>query len=186
MYLRQQPFTNEAVAIFAARSISPSATVVSGGLWCFGAVQIVGAKHERVVTGGGKVSIGLPQFRAVNTFLGNFKRSLGGTYHAFDFAKYAHRYLAEAQYRFNRRFNLRSILARLIRAACLTYGKSKFTTGHVMSIIWRDESAPYGGGTGSVRYCVGRGFSAPSIPSRHHRFGAMNPRRTRRIARRGA
>ncbi len=118
--LRQQPFTNEAVAIFAARSIAPSATVVSDGLWCFGAVQIVGAEHERVVTGGGKVSVGLPQFRAVNTFLGNLKRSLGGTYHAFDFAKYAHRYLAEAQYRFNRRFNLRSILARLIRAACLT------------------------------------------------------------------
>ena len=34
--------------------------------------------------------------------------------------KYAHRYLAEAQYRFNRRFNVRSILARLLRAACLT------------------------------------------------------------------
>ena len=62
----------------------------------------------------------LPQFRAINTFLGNLKRSLSGTYHAFDFAKYAHRYLAEAQYRFNRRFNLRSILARLLRAACLT------------------------------------------------------------------
>ena len=44
----------------------------------------------------------------------------GGTHHAFDFAKYAHRYLAEAQYRFNRRFNLRSILARLLRAASLT------------------------------------------------------------------
>ena len=50
----------------------------------------------------------------------HLKRSLGGTYHAFDFAKHAHRYLAEAQYRFNRRFNLRSILARLLRAACLT------------------------------------------------------------------
>jgi hypothetical protein len=56
---------------------------------------------------------------SVNTFLGNLKRSLGGTHHAFDFAKYAHRYLAEAQYRFNRRFNLRSILARLLCAACL-------------------------------------------------------------------
>ena len=29
-------------------------------------------------------------------------------------------HLAEAQYRFNRRFNLRSILARLLRAACLS------------------------------------------------------------------
>ena len=118
--LRQQPFTHEEVATFAARSIAPSATVISDGLWCFDAVQRVGAEHERIVTGGGKASTKLPQFKAVNTFLGNLKRSLGGTYHAFDFAKYAHRYLAEAQYRFNRRFNLRSILARLLRAACLT------------------------------------------------------------------
>ena len=118
--LRQQPFTTEAMAMFAASSIAPSATVVSDGLWCFGGVQIVGAEHERIVTGGGKASTRLPQFKAVNTFLGNLKRALGGTYHAFDFAKYAHRYLAEAQYRFNRRFNLRSILARLLRAACLT------------------------------------------------------------------
>ena len=118
--LRQQSFTREEVAVFAARSIAPTTTVVSDGLWCFGAVQIVGAQHQRVVTGGGKGSVRLPQFRAVNTFLGNLKRSLGGTYQALDFAKYAHRYLAEAQYRFNRRFNLRSILARLLRAACLT------------------------------------------------------------------
>ena len=118
--LRQQPFTTEAMAMFAASSIAPSATVVSDGLWCFGGVQIVGADHERIVTGGGKASTRLPQFKAVNTFLGNLKRALGGTYHAFDFAKYAHRYLAEAQYRFNRRVNLRSILARLLRAACLT------------------------------------------------------------------
>jgi hypothetical protein len=54
----------------------------------------------------------LPQFRAVNTVLSNLKTGLSGTFHAFKFAKYAHRYLAEFQYRFNRRFDLRSILAR--------------------------------------------------------------------------
>ena len=74
--LRQQPFTHEEVSVFAARSIAPSATVISDGLWCFGAVQIVGADHERVVTGGGKASTKLPQFKAINTFLGNLKRSL--------------------------------------------------------------------------------------------------------------
>ena len=87
--LRQQPFTFEEVSVFAARSIAPSATVISDGLWCFGAVQIVGADYERVVTGGGKTSTKLPQFKAINTYLGNLKRSLSGTYHAFDFAKYA-------------------------------------------------------------------------------------------------
>jgi hypothetical protein len=80
----------------------------------------IGAAHERVVTGSGRAAASLPQVRAINTFLGNLKRSLGGTYHAFDFAKYAHRYLAEAQYRFNRRFDLSSVLQRLLRAAVLT------------------------------------------------------------------
>ena len=37
-----------------------------------------------------------------------------------EFAKYAERYLAEVQYRFNRRFDLGSILVRLVRAATLT------------------------------------------------------------------
>ena len=50
----------------------------------------------------------------------NLKLALSGTYHAFDFVKYAHRYLAEAQYRFNRRFNLHFILDRLLRAATVT------------------------------------------------------------------
>jgi hypothetical protein len=35
--LRQQPHTEEEVAIFAASHIAPSATVVSDGLWCFAA-----------------------------------------------------------------------------------------------------------------------------------------------------
>ena len=34
----------------------------------------------------------------------------------FGFAKYAHRYLAEFQYRFNRGFNMRSIFSRLLLA----------------------------------------------------------------------
>lgn len=49
-----------------------------------------------------------------------FKTGLAGTYHAFKFAKYAQRYLAEFQYRFNRRLDLRSILPRLIHAVCAT------------------------------------------------------------------
>ena len=72
--------------------------------------------HERVVTGGSKASMNLPQFKAVNTLLGNLKTAISGTYHAFDYVKYSHRYLAELQYRFNRRFDMRSILSRLLTA----------------------------------------------------------------------
>ena len=116
----RQPFTTEAVAIFAAKSLATSAQVVSDGLWCFGAVKMIGAEHKRIVTGGGPSSVKLAQFKAINTVLSNLKSALCGTYHAFNFAKYAHRYLAEVQYRFNRRFNLATILKRLLRAASLT------------------------------------------------------------------
>ena len=77
----------------------------------------MGILHEPHVTGGGAASVKQPEFQAVNTVLGNLKTALTGTYHAFDFAKYAHRYLGEVQYRFNRRFDLRAILGRLARAA---------------------------------------------------------------------
>ena len=75
--LRQQPHTEVEVAVFAASHIAPSATVVSDGLWCFGAATIVGAEHERRVTGGGKASVKLPQFKAINTLLGNLKTEIG-------------------------------------------------------------------------------------------------------------
>ena len=55
-------------------------------------------------------------FRWVNTILGNLKTAITGTYHAFDFEKYAHRYLAEAQYRFNRRFDLPEMFKRFVFA----------------------------------------------------------------------
>lgn len=121
------PFTTQAVTEFAARSLARPLTVVSDGLPCFLATDKAGV-HERVVTGGGKASTKLRQFKAVNTVLSNLKTGLTGTYHAFKFAKYAHRYLAEFQYRFNRRFDLRSILSRLFHVACAT-------KPHTLSVI---------------------------------------------------
>jgi ribosomal protein L37AE/L43A len=118
--LKKLEFTKEAIAEWAKTALTASARVVSDGLWCFQAVTASGATHQRTVTGGGPASMKLEQFRAVNTFLGNLKTAYSGTYHAFDFAKYAHRYLAEVQYRFNRRFDLSSILKRLLVAAVVT------------------------------------------------------------------
>ncbi len=125
MCLSLQPFTKEVMQTFFARSLMLPLTLVSDGLACLETASDNGAHHDRHVTGGGKHSVKLPQLWAVNTVLGNLKTSLTGTYHAFDFPKYAHQYLAEAQYRFNRRFNLRSILPRLLRAACLTKPQSR-------------------------------------------------------------
>jgi len=52
----------------------------------------------------------------VNTLLGNFKNPIQGSYHGFKFDKYAARYVAEVQYRFNRRFDLPHMISRLLRA----------------------------------------------------------------------
>ena len=59
----------------------------------------------------------VPPAPSIRRSRGNLKTALAGTYHAFSFEKYAHRYLGQVQYLFNRRFDLRSILARLARAA---------------------------------------------------------------------
>lgn len=48
--------------------------------------------------------------------LANIKRSLSGVYHAIRQKKYARRYLAEATWRFNRRFDLTALVPRLIVA----------------------------------------------------------------------
>jgi hypothetical protein len=118
--LSKLKFTKEAVAKWARTSLGASAEVVSDGLWAFQGVTASGASHKRTVTGGGAASVKLAKFRAVNTLLGNLKTSFSGTYHSFDFEKYAHRYLAQVQYRFNRRFDLRAILARLLLASAST------------------------------------------------------------------
>lgn len=113
-------FTNEIVKDWAIRNLAPTAHVVSDGLHSFSQVIHAGATHERHVTGGGRQAAKRGEFRWVNTMLGNLKTALSGTYHSFDHAKYAARYLAEFSYRFNRRFDLAAMVPRLLRAAVAT------------------------------------------------------------------
>ena len=116
--LSKQPATGEDVVVFSLNTLEPGSTVVSDGAPSFNYVkwnQI--AKHRAIVTGGGKQACEIPQLKAINTVLGNLKTAITGTYHAFKFAKYADRYLAEYQYRFNRRFDLSVLMQSLIRAA---------------------------------------------------------------------
>ena len=120
MCLAQCPFTKQALESFAAKSLVAPATLVSDGLGCFTAVRGTGILHEPHVTGGGAASVRHLEFLAVNTALGNLKTAFAGTYHSFGYEKYAHRYLAQVQYLFNRRFDVRAVLVRLVRAACAT------------------------------------------------------------------
>jgi hypothetical protein len=109
-------FTLKAVAAWAKDHLAPGSTVFSDGLACFGAVTEAGCTHHPTVMAGRKPR-DVPEFKWINTVLGNLKTSLSGCYHAFDFRKYAARYLAAFCYRFNRRFDLRTLHQRLLVAA---------------------------------------------------------------------
>lgn len=56
----------------------------------------------------------LPQFHWLNTILGNLKTTLHGAFHSLNWARHADSHLAAFACRFNRRFDLRDLLARLI------------------------------------------------------------------------
>ena len=118
--LSPTPFTKTALAAWSEAALDREAYVLTDGLGGFRGITGTVTCHHRIIVGSGRAAVQHPEFRWVNTILGNLKTAINGTYHAFDFAKYATRYLAEVQYRFNRRFDLRAILGCLTQAAVAT------------------------------------------------------------------
>jgi transposase-like protein len=114
---RVSGFTSEAIKTWTQTKIVPGSAVFSDGLGCFRATADAGCEHVAVIMGGRKPKE-VPIFQWLNTIMGNVKTGLSGTYHAFNFQKYGDRYLAEIAYRFNRRFNLKGLLQRLL-IACI-------------------------------------------------------------------
>ncbi|MCU7849799.1 MAG: IS1595 family transposase [Candidatus Thiodiazotropha sp. (ex Lucinoma kastoroae)] len=116
---RVRGFRSAAIARYAKSSLVSGSTVHSDGLYCFRAVTDAECEHIAVVTGGGRKSAQHSNFKWVNTMLGNVKNSLLGTFHAIR-EKHVPRYLAEFEYRFNRRFNLPAMIERLLFVALRT------------------------------------------------------------------
>lgn len=112
-----QGFSSEAIAAWASKNLAPGCAVLTDGLACFRSVVRAGCRHEAIITGGQHPN-NLPEFRWINTLLGNLKTSLSGTFHAFDFGKYARRYLGGYCFRFNRRFVMAEIHERIANAVC--------------------------------------------------------------------
>src|SRR5271156_190883 len=112
-------FTGQAISRFALRSLDPSCSVISDGLSCFGSVTDAGCEHQVIRTGSGAPAVRTPEFKWVNTALGNIKSAIVGTYRAVS-SKHVPRYLAEFEYRFNRRYDLASMIPRLGWAAVHT------------------------------------------------------------------
>jgi hypothetical protein len=78
-----------------------------------------GCAHQVVKTGSGAAAARTPGFKWVNTALGNIKAAIVGTYRAID-RKHVPRYLAEFEYRFNRRYDLAAMMPRLLWAGVRT------------------------------------------------------------------
>lgn len=106
-------FTSQAIGAWAKAALVPGTFVTSDGLGCFAAVADAGCFHIPVVVGALKPR-DLPQFKWVNTVLGNLKTTLAGAFHSLRYRKYADHYLAAFAYRFNRRFDLRDLVAQII------------------------------------------------------------------------
>jgi hypothetical protein len=112
-------FRTTEIKRWATKHLEPGSFVYSDGLACFSAVLENGCHHYSIVTGGGPHSVNREEFEWVNTMIGNVKRSINGTYHAIN-PRHLPRYLAEFCYRFNRRFDLQSMMPRFLFAAAHT------------------------------------------------------------------
>jgi transposase-like protein len=130
---RVTSFCTHAIAAFAKTSLEPDCAVLSDGLRCFGGVTVAGCSHEVIITGSGPAAAHTPAFKWVNTALGNIKASITGTYRAIS-SKHAPRYLAEFEYRFNRRYDLAAMIPRLtwagVRTPPMPYQLLKMDEGH--------------------------------------------------------
>ena len=107
-------FSNAAIKDYATANIAKGARVLSDGLACWNGIDEAGLKHIAKITGGGRPTG--PDFKWVNTGLGNTKGAITGTCRSID-ARHTPRYLAGYEWRYNRRFELPKNLGRLARVA---------------------------------------------------------------------
>jgi hypothetical protein len=106
-------FNSKVITKWAHDHLAPGTVVLSDALGCFAGVSNARCIHMPTVVGVRKPR-DLPEFKWVNTVLGNLKTTLAGAFHALKYRKYAETYLAGFAYRFNRRFDLCGLVARLV------------------------------------------------------------------------
>ena len=120
IYVKLAPvnsFSGAEIKKWVDRRLSPGAVVETDGFAGFKEIsKINGCRHMATTMRKDPETGKTPYFQWVNTILGNVKSAVKGTYRS-NGRKYAERYLAEFQYRINRRFDLRSLFGGLIRTA---------------------------------------------------------------------
>src|ERR687885_487274 len=112
-------FRKKEVKRLVAEHLASTARLVTDGLSCWTAAAEAGLEHRAMATGGGKRAAGWSPFKWVNTTLGTVKAAIVGTYRRVS-PEHAGRYLASYAWRYNRRFQLDSLVPRLVHSAVRT------------------------------------------------------------------
>ncbi len=112
-------FRKREIARGAKRWLAPGTEVVTDALHCWNALDGIAASHSAIRTGSGRRAARMAPFKWVNTTLGNIKSAIAGTYRKLG-PDHAERYLASFAWRYNRRYQLNSMIPRFIHSAVRT------------------------------------------------------------------
>ena len=112
-------FRKREVKRLIAEHLASAGRLVTDGLSCWTAAAEAGLEHRAMATGSGKRAAGWSPFKWVNTTPGNVKAAITGTYRQIS-PKHAGRYLGSFAWRYDRRFQLDSLIPRLVHSAIRT------------------------------------------------------------------
>jgi predicted benzoate:H+ symporter BenE len=112
-------FRKKEIKKLVAEHLASTSRLVTDGLSCWTAATEAGLEHRAIATGSGRQAAGWSPFKWVNTTLGNVKAAIVGTYRSVS-PDHAGRYLASFAWHFNRRFQLTSLIPRLVHSAVRT------------------------------------------------------------------
>ena len=112
-------FRKREIARGAKHWLAPGAAVVTDGLGCWSALDEAACSHRAIRTGSGRQAARMASFKWVNTTLGNIKSAITGTYRKLG-PDHAGRYLASFAWRYNRRYQLQTMIPRFVHSAART------------------------------------------------------------------
>ncbi len=92
---------------------------MTDGLGCWSALDETACSHQAIRTGSGRKAARVASFKWVNTTLGNIKCAITGTYRKLG-PDHAGRYLASFAWRYNRRYQLQTMIPRFVHSAART------------------------------------------------------------------
>ena len=112
-------FRKREIARGAKLWLAPGAAVVTDGLGCWSALDEAACSHQAIRTGSGRQAARRASFKWVNTTLGNIKSAITGIYRQLG-PDHAGRYLASFAWRYNRRYQLETMIPRFVHSAART------------------------------------------------------------------